>query len=173
MTIMIPLLSSKRRRDTNESTSLGCHLIGRKLHYPDTTSKKWSQQKIWIHLKQLLFYTWDAGDLIRLAEEWGEKTKNLVGFNLCDISTTLNRFQTIISGFERYTLLDVFETLDHCNTINIDDDMTIIVSTIETHFPGIIPVCCKNRNNSTRTCRIQPERPALNFSTSLDEIKTF
>jgi hypothetical protein len=46
MIIMIPLLSSKRRYDTNESISLGCHLIGRKLHHPDTTSKQWSQQKI-------------------------------------------------------------------------------------------------------------------------------
>jgi hypothetical protein len=75
MIILVPLLSSKRKHDTNESTSLGCHLIGRNLHHPDTTSKQWSQQKICIHLKQLLFYSWDTGDLIRPAEEWGEKGK--------------------------------------------------------------------------------------------------
>jgi hypothetical protein len=173
MIIMVPLLSSKRRHDTNESTSLGCHLIGRNLHHPDTKIKQWSQQKIWICLKQFLFYSWDTGDLLRPAEEWGDKAKNLVGCNLCDISTTIYRFQIIISAFKRSTPVDALQTLDHCNTISIDDDMTILVSTIETHFQGIIPVCCKNRNNSTRTCRTQPERPALNFSTSLDEIQTF
>jgi hypothetical protein len=73
MIVMISNLSSKRRHDTNESTSLGCHLIGRKLHHPDTISNQWTQQNIWIHLKQLLFYSWDTGDLIRPAEEWGEK----------------------------------------------------------------------------------------------------
>jgi hypothetical protein len=128
---MVPLLSSKRRHDTNESTSLRCHLIGRKLHHSDTTSKQWSHQKIWIQIKQLLFYSWDTGDLIRPAEEWGEKAKNC---SLCDISTTIYRFQTIISVFERSAPVDAFQTLDHCNTISIDDDMTILVSTIETHF---------------------------------------
>jgi hypothetical protein len=173
MIIMVTLFSSKRRHDTNESTSLGFHLIGINLHHPDATSKQWSQQKIWIHLKQLLFYSRDTGNLIRPAVEWGEKAKNVVGCNLFDISTTIYQLQTIISAFERSTPVDAFQTLDHCNTISIDDDMTILVSTIETHFQCIIPVCCKNHNNSTITRRIQPERPELNFPTSLDEIQTF
>jgi hypothetical protein len=103
----------------------------------------------------------------------GRKAKNPVGCNLCDISTTIHRFETIISALERSTPVDAFQTLDHCNTISIDDDMTILVSTIETHFQSIVPVCCKNHSNSTRTCQIQPEIPALNAPTSLDEIQTF
>jgi hypothetical protein len=51
--------------------------------------------------------------------------------------------------------------------------VTTLVSTIETHFQAIIPVCCKNCNNSTRRCRIQEERLVLTFCTSLDEIQTF
>jgi hypothetical protein len=78
----------------------------------------------------------------------GRKRENLVGCNLCDVSTTIYRFQTIISEFERSTPVDAFQTLDHCNTISIDDDMTILVSTIETHFQGIIPVCRQNRSKN-------------------------
>jgi hypothetical protein len=129
MIILIPHLSSKRRHDTNESTSLGCHLIGRKLHHPDTTSKQWTQQKIWIHLKQLLFYSWDTGDLIRPAEEWGEEAKNIVGCNLCDISTSIHPFQTIISALERYIIsVDAIQVFEHHNLTGIGEDTASIVN---------------------------------------------
>jgi hypothetical protein len=67
--------------------------------------KQWTQQKIWIHLKQLLFYSWDTCDLIGPAEEWGEDTKIIVGCKLCDISTAIHPFQTILSALERYIFL--------------------------------------------------------------------
>jgi hypothetical protein len=50
------------------STMLGYDLIGGK-HPDDTVSRQWTHCKIWNHVKELLFYSGDPGDLLKPAEE--------------------------------------------------------------------------------------------------------
>jgi hypothetical protein len=71
---------------------------------------------------------------------------------------------------ERYISVDALPIFDHCNTASFDDGMTILVDTIAMQ---LIPVCCKKSNNSTITCWIHPERPALEASNFLNWIHAF
>jgi hypothetical protein len=88
-------------------------------------------------LDQLLFYSWDTGDRIRPAEEWGE-AQNIVGCNLCDIPTTINPFQTIISALERYTSVDAFQVFEHHNPTSIGEDTASIVNINGEQFQHVI-----------------------------------
>jgi hypothetical protein len=64
----------------------------------------------------------------------GRKGKTIVGYNKLKISATTHQSQTITSVLERYIPVDEFEFFDQCNPTNIDDDMTMLVGAIATHF---------------------------------------
>jgi hypothetical protein len=116
---------------------IGYHSVCGKFNPAHRLGKQWKHYKIWNHLKTLLFYSGDPGDLIKPAENVGGEGEN---HNNLNISTTTHPFQTIKSAIEMPTPLETLQAFHHCNQTSIDDDMTILVNTIETQFRGIIPV---------------------------------
>jgi hypothetical protein len=114
-------------------------------------------------MKSFLFKSGDPSTLFKPVEEWGEKVK------ICNNSTTTYLTQTIISALEISTNLDELQPFDHCNPNSIDDDMTILGSTIATQFQeGIILVCYENCNNLTTNDLFQSVRSELERSTPVD-----
>jgi hypothetical protein len=75
----------------------------------------------------------------------GRKSETIIGCNICDDSTIAHLFQTIILLLERSTSVDVLQLF------NMNDDMTILVSTIATQFQGIIHGLGEKSHNSTTT----------------------
>jgi hypothetical protein len=148
----------------------GYNLINEKLNPVDKISKQWKHRMIWNHMKSLLFCSGDSNDLMKPAEEWGEKVKNIVGCNKFNISTTTYRFQPITSALERSTPIDSFQLFDQCNPINIDPDMTILASMIAPQFRGRILLHCEKCNNSTTNHLFQSVRSELERSTPVDSL---
>jgi hypothetical protein len=66
------------------------NLINEKLSPVVEISKQWNHQKIWKHIKSFLFYSGDTNDLMKPAEEWGEKWKSLL-----DVTSLLSQEQLI------------------------------------------------------------------------------
>jgi hypothetical protein len=71
---------------------VGCHMVGEKFNPFDKLSKKQTHQKIWDHIKQLLFYSGNPCYLIKPGKELVEKAKITASCNNFNISPTTYLF---------------------------------------------------------------------------------